>query len=130
MPKKRLARRGVAAVELAVLLPLLLLLLLGVWEVGRMVEVQQLLANGAREAGRQASTGVKTVQDVKDVLTRYLNVNGIPTTNSTITVTNLTDGARSDPSTANQLDQFRITVSVPIDNFRWALLGRITPGSN
>ena len=50
-------RRGVAAVEAALLLPLALLLMLGTWEVGRMVEVSQILNNAAREGGRSASTG-------------------------------------------------------------------------
>lgn len=45
-------RRGVAAVEAAVLLPLALMLMLGTWEVGRMVEVGQILNNAAREGGR------------------------------------------------------------------------------
>ena len=49
-------RRGVAAVEFAVCLPFILLMLVGLWEVGRMVEVQQLLNNSVREGGRQAST--------------------------------------------------------------------------
>jgi ABC-2 type transport system ATP-binding protein len=46
------ARRGVAVVELAVLLPFLLVVLLGIWEVGRLIEVQQILNNAAREGAR------------------------------------------------------------------------------
>jgi Flp pilus assembly protein TadG len=41
-------------------LPLILSIVAGLWEVGRVVEVQQLLANAAREAGRQAATGQYT----------------------------------------------------------------------
>ena len=54
---KQIKRTGTAAVELAVCLPFLLVLILGIWEVGRMVMVQQLIANAAREGGRQAAAG-------------------------------------------------------------------------
>jgi Flp pilus assembly protein TadG len=50
-------RRGAAAVELAVCLPLLVTLLLGMLEVGRMVEVQQVTCNSVREGARDASLG-------------------------------------------------------------------------
>ncbi len=59
----RQQRRGVAAVELALLLPLILLLLMGLWEIGRAIDVQQLMSNAAREGGRQASTGMAAVPD-------------------------------------------------------------------
>ena len=44
-PAKIGQRSGTAAVELAVCLPFMLLLILGIWEIGRMVQVQQLIAN-------------------------------------------------------------------------------------
>ncbi|MCI0682816.1 MAG: pilus assembly protein [Gemmataceae bacterium] len=123
---RRSARSGVAAVELGVLAPVLLILLVGAWEVGRMVEVQQLLTNAAREGGRQAATGVKTVSDVKDVVVRYLHHNGIKAAAPEhVTLTNITDSSRS-PEVANQLDQFRITVSIPFNSVRWAALDQIT----
>src|SRR5687767_1210234 len=116
------SRRGVAAVELAVVLPFLLLLLLGIWEVGRMVEVQQLLTNATREGGRQASTGVKTVAQVKDEVAQYLKQNGISkVAASDVTVTNLTDSTRAEPASAVQLDRFRISVSIPFNSVRWVI---------
>lgn len=125
--QRRCARRGVAAVELAILLPLLVFLLIGLWEVGRMVEVQQLLTNAAREGGRQASTGVKSVDQVKGVVVRYLNLNGMPkVTASDVTVENLTSAARKEPSAANQLDRFRVTVTIPFDSVRWVILDQVT----
>lgn len=116
-----------AAVELAFILPVLLLLLVGLWEVGRMVEVNQLLMNAAREGGRQASTGVKSVSQVKDAVVRYLNQNGLSkVTTENVTVTNLTSGARAEPTGAVQLDRYRITVSIPFDSVRWVLLDQLT----
>lgn len=123
-------RRGVAAVELAVVLPLFLILLLGLWEVGRLVEVQQILTNGAREGARQASTGEKTVSQVKQTVIDYLGRAGIPTTNVTVTVENLTNGARLEPAIAEQLDQYRVTVAIPFNDVRWILLDQITGATN
>ena len=41
---KMMRRSGTAAVELAICLPFLLVVVMGIWEVGRMVQVQQLVA--------------------------------------------------------------------------------------
>ena len=46
------SRSGVAAVETAVVLPILVVLLLGLWDIGRMIEAQQVLSNAAREGAR------------------------------------------------------------------------------
>jgi Flp pilus assembly protein TadG len=122
-------RRGAAAVELAVVLPLLVLVLLGIWEVGRLVEAQQLLSNAAREGGRQASTGKKTTPEVQQDVLNYLTRAGVNTTGATVTVTNLTDSTRSDPTAAQQMDQLQVTVTLPFDNVRWALVNHVVRGS-
>lgn len=120
-------RRGTAAVELAIVLPILALFLVGAWEVGRLVLVTQLLSNAAREGGRQASTGKKTADQVKADVVEYLQVNGITAvTVNDVTVTNKTSSARPDPTQANQLDQFEVSVRVPFSSVRWIFLDRVT----
>ena len=58
MRNRRPTRRGVASVELAaVFLFVVVPLLIGVWEVGRLVQVQQVVANSAREGARLAAQG-------------------------------------------------------------------------
>src|SRR5262249_24204281 len=54
-PHAAQARRAVAAVEFAIVAPLLFGLLLGVWEIGRLVQVQQIISTAAREGGRVAA---------------------------------------------------------------------------
>src|SRR5207248_6690665 len=94
-------RRGTAAVELAVCLPLLLTLILGAWEVGRLVEVKQLLCNAVREGGRQAATGTQTTAQVQQYVVNYLNTNGISgVTTSMVTFQDLTHTAVKDPTGA------------------------------
>ncbi|MDR3634017.1 MAG: TadE/TadG family type IV pilus assembly protein [Isosphaeraceae bacterium] len=67
-----LRRRGQAAVEFAVCLPLIVLILSGLWEVGRISQVQQVMWNSAREAARDASLGQDTLQTVATNLLTYL----------------------------------------------------------
>ena len=66
------ARRGAAAAECACCLPLLVLVLTGMWQVGRVVEVHQVASNSAREAARDASLGQNNLQAVATNLLSYL----------------------------------------------------------
>ena len=68
----RRLRNGAASVEFAICLPLMLLILTGLWEVGRITEVQQVVWNSAREAARDASLGQDNLQTVASNLTSYL----------------------------------------------------------
>jgi len=52
---KRFGRRGQAIVEFAIALPVLLMLLVGIMEVGRMVLMYTLVVNASRDAVRFAS---------------------------------------------------------------------------
>jgi Flp pilus assembly protein TadG len=65
-------RRGSAVVEFAVCVPLLFLILFGLWEVGRMTEVQQVMWNSAREAARDASLGQDNLSTIATNLLTYL----------------------------------------------------------
>jgi Flp pilus assembly protein TadG len=122
----RPSRTGAACIEFAVILLFLMPLLLGVWEVGRLVEVEQFLNNAAREGGRQASTGTLNTAAVQQIVVNYLTANGIPCDPSMVTITNVTSSSRNDPTTAQQLDQFQVTVSIPFDSVRWVILNQIT----
>jgi Flp pilus assembly protein TadG len=121
-------RNGNAACEFAILVPFLLMLLLGMWEVGRLIQVKQILANAAREGARQAATGRSTNSDVQTVVCQYLKDAGLPDytsqASSVVTVTDVTSGG--DVSDASQGDQIRVTVSIPFNDVRWVALYLIT----
>jgi Flp pilus assembly protein TadG len=72
-------RRGAAAVEMALMAPLLVILLLGLWELGRMIQTKQAVANAAREGGRQAATGQKTVAQIQQYIRTSLGLDGVNT---------------------------------------------------
>ena len=129
-PRHLTPRHGAALVELALLLPLAMTLLLGVWEVGRMIEVQQAVSNAAREGGRQAATGTRTVSQVQQAVLNSLANSGLSTTGATVTVTNVSSPG-TDPTNATQLHRLRVDVAVPFANVRWIALDLfVAPGSN
>lgn len=71
--RSRTAQRpGVAAVEFAVCLPVIFIILFGLWEVGRMTEVTGVMWNSAREAARDASTGQTDLPTMAANLLVYL----------------------------------------------------------
>jgi Flp pilus assembly protein TadG len=113
-------RSAIAAVELAVVMPLILILLVGLLEVGRIVQINEILNNAAREGARKASTGINTFADVQTTVANYLTNAGITNqTNLTVTVYNVTQnnaGPTFDPSTAAWCDQLQVTVSLPLSN--------------
>src|SRR5438876_6588751 len=68
----RSPRRGTAAVEFAACLPFFFLVLYGLWEVGRITEVQNVVWNSGREAARDASLGQDNLATVAQNLLVYL----------------------------------------------------------
>jgi Flp pilus assembly protein TadG len=119
-------RRGAALVEFALLLPIMLLLLVGAWEAGRMIEINLILSNAAREGAREAAGG-DTSSKVQQTVINYLQNAGLPTTNAVVTVTDLTHPG--DPASATQLDQIQVTVSIPFKDVRWSTLTLVTSPS-
>ena len=110
------------------LLPLALLLTLGAWEVGRMVEVNQVLNNAAREGGRKASTGQATNSQVVQTVLYYLANAGLPSAQATVSVTDLTTPG-TDCTAAAELDQLQVVVSIPFTAVRWSAATLITSSS-
>jgi Flp pilus assembly protein TadG len=118
-------RHGAAAIELAAVFPLIVMLLLGLMEVGRLIEVQQILTNAVREGGRQASTGRRSNSEVAQVVRDYLKNAGLSTSNVVVTVGNL--GAPGvDSTNASQLDRLQVKVTIPYNDIRLANAKLIT----
>jgi Flp pilus assembly protein TadG len=131
-------RRGLAAVEAAFTLPIVVVLMTGVWEVGRMIEVNQLVTNAAREGARVAAGGNingvgVTVSTVQQKVRDYMTAAGLPSTaitNAQITLTNQSGNSWTDPCDAQPLDKFQVQVIIPsgtaFDSLRWSFLTKIT----
>ena len=97
-------RRGAAAVEAAVILPLFLAFLLGIFEYARLLAAHQAMAHAAREAARYAvvHTYDKTTTDIQNVAdSQMLGMTGqIIGYNKTTNISVYT----ADPSTGNPID--------------------------
>ncbi len=65
-------KRGAAAVELALIIPLLLIILFGMIELGWGLYVKAVVTNAAREGARFAVTPPATADEVKDRVSTYL----------------------------------------------------------
>lgn len=121
-------RQGMAALELVGVLPFLTALILGAWELGRLIEVHQLVANAATEGGRQASMGVYSNAQVRQVVLNALQLSGLNAQNATVTVTNVTNPG-TDVSVATRLDAIRVSVSLPYRDVSWITAGLYTNSS-
>jgi Flp pilus assembly protein TadG len=143
-------RRGVASVEAAVVLAVLLLpLLLGIWEIGRLVHAQQVVANSAREGARLAAQG--RIINATGTPTEIQFATGTPNVNDAVYQSLVTGGlsslAKTDvtvmfgftateaptlaptkqPFQGAKNERFRVTVSIPFSKVRWVNIGLISP---
>ena len=131
-------RGGVAAVEAAVVLPVLLTIMLGVWEVGRMLEIHAILTNAVRESARMAAGGLSNDQEVTVAMVQthvknYLTAAGLPSAavnGAVITLTNLSANSWTDPCDAKPQDRFRVTVTIPAgaayNSLQWSPVSTMT----
>jgi Flp pilus assembly protein TadG len=125
-PRQRM-RRGAVAVEMALILPFLMMVILGIIECGQVMTSQEIITNASREGARLASLGGSTVgtststgaHEVNNRVRSYLDTGGISSSAATITVTDL-DGAVSDLPQSNTGDRIQVAVSVPFNRIAWS----------
>jgi hypothetical protein len=151
------ARSGTAAVECGVVMLFVMVpLMIGVWEVGRLVFCQQVIVTACREGARVAAQG-KTI-NVNGTPTDILISSGTPNVKETVYFALVTGGlpelTRADvlgntqftfltpyvkkntsdpdptePSNAQKGQRFRITLEIPWHRVRWINLGILRPTS-
>ncbi len=132
-----------AAVEFAAVLPLLVLLLIGVWEIGRLIQLQQIMNNAARAGARLASQA--TIINSDGTTTNVATSTGSPNVTSTVSnylqaagITNLTglqvsfqftngNTSLTDPYQGTKNQQYCVSVTLPYANLRWTNLSLINP---
>jgi TadE-like protein len=121
--RQMLRERGAAAVELALVLPLLLLMVGGIIDFGRFFYTQNIVVNAAREGARSRALGYTTGASTTRVQQSLLGVQTpLPTPSywlvqgagPTLTVNG------NCPSSPGPLDRQRVTVTVP--GFKYMVL--------
>jgi hypothetical protein len=143
------ARRGVAAAEVALITAVFLVpVVIGVWEIGRLIHVKQVVSNAAREGARLAAQGytlsnlgvptqvtVSSGQyNVTNFVYEYLYGAGLTDLQrSDLTVSFLflapTSGGSlpTEPYQGEKGQPFAVSVSIPWDKVRWINLGIVNP---
>lgn len=105
-------RRGAAAVEFAVVAPILFLLTLATVEFGRAMLVQQVMTNASRAGAREASLPNATESSVITATTDYTETAGIDSTTVMVTIS-------PDPASAGTGEAITVTASVNYDDVTW-----------
>lgn len=105
-------RQAASAVEFAFIAPILVVLILGMIEFGRVMMVEQVLTNAAREGCRYAVLADSTVSPatVRTKVDEYLG--GSRISGHSVSV-------NPDPSTAAAGTSINVTVSVPFNSVSW-----------
>ena len=94
---------GQALAEIAIALPLLLLMLIGIWEFARAYQIQQVVVNAAREGAREVVLPNGTISSATTVTNNYLAGGAI--SGATVNIT------PAEPHTTG--DAITVQVSVP-----------------
>ena len=121
------ARRGAVMVEMALVLPLFLMLVLGIIEFGRAMMVANLVTNSAREGARMAVLDGSTNTEVNNAVETFLQSavgHGITAADIDviITVTAATGNPNPANNVANALSRDLITVKVQVPFNKVALI--------
>jgi Flp pilus assembly protein TadG len=79
--KRKKSERGAELVEFALMLPILLVILAGLWDFGRAYRTYQAITNAAREGARLAvvPAGINQTSAVQDRVKAYLNKSSLDT---------------------------------------------------
>jgi Flp pilus assembly protein TadG len=138
-------RRGVAAAEVALITAVFMVpMVIGIWEIGRLIQVQQIVSNSAREGARLAAqgytlnnAGVPTqvtvssgAYNVNDFVYQYLygaGLTNLAKTDVTVTFQFLAPPAVTEPYEGIKGQPFAVSVRIPWDKVRWINLGIINP---
>ncbi len=155
-PSRQAPRRGVAVVEFAVVFGFVLVpMMLGLWEMGRAIHVQQIVANAAREGARLAAQGRTVNQngtptEIKAQIDPATNTTDLPNVKAAVYQSLIGGGltglrwddvtvqfvflsdttSNTDPVQGIKLQRFSVRVSVNYDDkVRWVNLGIVNPST-
>ena len=114
-PTGRRPRPGAAAVEFAVVLPVLLVFLLGMVEIGRAIMVSQVLSHAARSGARLGVLDTSTTAAVRSDVERRLADAGV----KGATVSVLVGGSAGEVKGATTGTEVAVRITVPYADVSW-----------
>jgi Flp pilus assembly protein TadG len=104
-------RRGAVIVELALVVPFLAVMILGMCEVGQALRVEAVLAEAARQGCAAGCRAGGSNADIVSDVSSALLASGLPAGSASITV--LVNGVMADAGTAQRNDTVTVQVSIP-----------------
>lgn len=128
------SRRGAAAVELAVVLPIFFMVVMGIVEFGRAMMVGQLVTNAARHGAREASIDGSTNATVTSSVQSFVSTSaGVPASDVVVEIVVEPGGGNPDPSDnlslAQPKDICKVSVKVPYSKVAY-VAGRYLAGKD
>ncbi len=115
---KSIRRPGAAMLEFAIVLPILLTLVLGIVEMGRVMMLNQVATNATREACRRAVIPGATDAAVTKIVHDYLNSAGVSEEGRTVSVLGA-NGQSASLVTLRSHDPVTIEVQFPYAGNTW-----------
>lgn len=121
------SRSGLAAAEFALVLPFLVFLAIGMIEMGRGLQVKEILSDAARKGCRTGIQPLATNTTVSADVNNVLTDNNITASDATITIQ--VNGVTANVNTAKQNDKISVKVSIPVSKIAW-ITPLFLPGSS
>ncbi len=112
-------RPGAAMVEFAFVAPVLFLVIMGIFECGRVVYVSQLLASAARLGARTAIVPGKSIGDVNTATTAYLQAVALNSGDASVTVNGVAVNGTDTLAAATPGTDITVRVTMPADRVSW-----------
>jgi len=114
--------RGATAVEMAIVLPILFVMVFGIIEFGRAIMVNQILVNAAREATRRAVVPGATDESVNSIISDYMTGAGISDWEAFVEIdgvrneliTDAKDDAQNTNAIVTALPKSKVTVELSV----------------
>jgi Flp pilus assembly protein TadG len=123
------SRRGAAALEFAIVAPLLLLIFIGMMEFSRAMTVLGLLANSARTGARAGAITPGTYSDARSAVQNTLSPVGLAAANIDVQVNGVTVTDDATFATmATPGSTVSVHVSIPYNTISWLPASRFLSG--
>jgi Flp pilus assembly protein TadG len=116
------SRRGVTAVEFAVVAPVFFALVLGIIEFARAMMVQELLTNAAQQGARTGALTNAQTSDVTTTVNTCLSNAGVSGASTTV--------SPSPPSSASPGQDITVTVTIGYGNVSWLAAPKYLTNTN
>lgn len=126
-------RRGAAAVEMAIVLPIFFMVVMGIVEFGRAMMVGQLVTNAARHGARESAIDGATNATVRTAVQDFV-ATSVGVAQADVTVEIVVDPGAGNPdpndilAAAQPKDICKVTVKVPYDKVGY-VAGRYLDGA-